>query len=223
MSVSNGQDANQSTFNDAFISRTSNSSTTGKLDLKNTNTSSGSNVTNIQREMNGSASFTGRSLNGSKSEKPSWNDNSVGTSSDDLKDRADALTTEVASLSGAPQWVKETFSYTDFSTSSTTNDISLFSLGATSIIHAYIVEVSTAFSGGSISDYVLRVGLSGDKDKHIYDVDVTSTGANSYQLLIFEDLSSSTDIRIEAESTGDNLDQATQGSVNIYRLVSTLP
>lgn len=45
MSVSNGQQADQNTFNNAFMSRTSNTSTTGKVDLQNTNDASAENDT----------------------------------------------------------------------------------------------------------------------------------------------------------------------------------
>lgn len=71
--------------------------TVGKVDLQNPDTAeSGGNVTNVQRELNGSASFTGRTVDGAKDEIPAWLDNSVGTSGDNLKERADALTTQVS-------------------------------------------------------------------------------------------------------------------------------
>lgn len=53
MSVSNGQAASSSTFNNAFMSRTANTSTTGVVDLNNTtDVNSGSQVTNAQRAIN---------------------------------------------------------------------------------------------------------------------------------------------------------------------------
>ncbi len=53
MSVSNGQLANQTTFNNAFLSRTVNTSTIGKVDLLNTSgPNSGENVLNVQQHLN---------------------------------------------------------------------------------------------------------------------------------------------------------------------------
>ena len=53
MAVSNGQDANQTTFNSAFISRTQDSDTTAKVGLKNTSDpDSGAVINNAQRLIN---------------------------------------------------------------------------------------------------------------------------------------------------------------------------
>lgn len=53
MSVSNGQAASSSTFNNAFLSRTANSDTTGVVGLNNTtDVNSGAQVTNAQRAIN---------------------------------------------------------------------------------------------------------------------------------------------------------------------------
>lgn len=50
MSVQNGQNANAKTFNDAFVSKTSDSEVTAKINLKNP--SSGNDVINVQQEIN---------------------------------------------------------------------------------------------------------------------------------------------------------------------------
>ncbi len=52
MSVSDGQVANASTFNGAFVSKTSDSVVISKIDLNNTDPASGSAITNIQKKMN---------------------------------------------------------------------------------------------------------------------------------------------------------------------------
>jgi microcystin-dependent protein len=53
MSVVDGQRANQTTFNDAFVSKTDDSTSVGVLDLNNiTDVNSGSRVTNVQRAIN---------------------------------------------------------------------------------------------------------------------------------------------------------------------------
>lgn len=58
MSVSNGQDADEVTFNTSFISREVDSNTVGKVDLNNTDSASGDQITNIQKTINEVASKT---------------------------------------------------------------------------------------------------------------------------------------------------------------------
>lgn len=102
MSVSDGQSVNAAISNAAFVSRTANTDTTGKVDLLNTSdAASGSTITNIQRLLNGLASFTGASTSGAYTQEPNWSDNSVGTSSDNLEERSEALTIYAAALSAA--------------------------------------------------------------------------------------------------------------------------
>lgn len=60
MSVTNGQTANQTTFNNAFLSRTADTSTIGKITLNNTaDVLSGPMITNIQRYVNELAAVVG--------------------------------------------------------------------------------------------------------------------------------------------------------------------
>lgn len=91
MSVSDGQVANASTFNGAFISKTANSTTIGQITLNNADTSSGTQVSNIQREFNSFSSYTGKNLNAAKDALPAWSDNTIGASSDSLFDRIEAI------------------------------------------------------------------------------------------------------------------------------------
>lgn len=93
MGVTNNQLANQDTFNAAFVSRNSDTDTSGKLDLQNTDTVSGADVTNLQREVNSLNSFTGHTAGTAKDVKPTWTgvDNFVTT--DDVKTRVDVLST----------------------------------------------------------------------------------------------------------------------------------
>lgn len=95
MSVVNGANANQTTFNAAFVSKTVNSTTVGQVSLANVDGSSGSSITNIQRELNSLASFLGKAVNQSATALPSWTNNTTGASSDDIFDRADALTVKM--------------------------------------------------------------------------------------------------------------------------------
>jgi hypothetical protein len=97
MSISNGQDANQTTFNNAFLSRTNNSSTVGKIELDNPDTTG---IAEVQRELNAIASYTGNAVNQAATIKPSWTDNSVGASGDSLFDKIEAIITLFDNISG---------------------------------------------------------------------------------------------------------------------------
>lgn len=92
MSVSNGQLANATTFNTAFVSRTTDDNTTGKKDLQNIDSASGPDVINVQREVNSLNSFSGRASGSVYNVTPTWTNNDVGVSGNNLKARAEALT-----------------------------------------------------------------------------------------------------------------------------------
>lgn len=100
MSVSNGQTANATTFNNAFVSRTTNTDTVGKVDLANTDVASGSTITNVQRELNKLNSFLGSTINTAKDATPSWANNEIGLSTDHVKQRADLITAKFAGATG---------------------------------------------------------------------------------------------------------------------------
>lgn len=63
MGVSNGQYANETTFNDAFMARNNDTDTVGKVDLKNVASESGAQITNLQRNINMLCSVLGISPN----------------------------------------------------------------------------------------------------------------------------------------------------------------
>jgi hypothetical protein len=92
--VSNGQVANQTTFNNAFIARNGDSNTIGKLDLENADSESGDDIVNIQRELNANKSFTGMPDDNAFDDTPVWTDTSVGSGTNTLLARAEALTAE---------------------------------------------------------------------------------------------------------------------------------
>lgn len=102
MSTTNGQPANQNTFNNAFVSRTDpTTSTNAELALTNTNPGSGASITNAQKEQNSIASYAGKAVNASATALPVWVDTSVGTPTDDLTERAEALTVEAGAQTAA--------------------------------------------------------------------------------------------------------------------------
>jgi hypothetical protein len=100
VSVSNGQLANETTFNTGLMSRTDDTSTVGKLDLLNSDALSGGTISNIQRLLNALASYTGVSVLAVYNVVPLWVSNIVGTSGDTLFARAGALTTKFAATTG---------------------------------------------------------------------------------------------------------------------------
>lgn len=107
MAVSNGQQANATTFNNAFLSRTQDSDTIGKIDLENTDPASGGTITNVQRELNKLNSFLGSVANTAEDTLPSWTNNDIGSPTDDVKTRADLLTEEVGDILAANQFWSE--------------------------------------------------------------------------------------------------------------------
>ena len=95
MSVSDGQGADQTTFNNAFMSKATDSTTVGKQTLNNADVASGTQVINQQTEQNSAASYIGKAINALKDILPSWSSTSVGTGTDNLTQRAEALTVQV--------------------------------------------------------------------------------------------------------------------------------
>jgi hypothetical protein len=89
--VSNGQYANQTTFNEAFIARNNDSDTVGRLTLKNELPESGGFITSIQREANSLNSFTGKLPNTAKDEKPVYLYNNGFAEMQDLRTRLDEV------------------------------------------------------------------------------------------------------------------------------------
>lgn len=133
----------------------------------------------------------------------------------------------IAITSGTQTWNKYTATYAQLANASLSNHIELFSLLAKKIIHAVVIKHNTAFSGGAISAYQISVGIGSNLYKYGGPFDVfqaVGSGVkqtnNAFDL---EDFTSATSIRILAEAVGANLDQATQGSVDVYVLTSVLP
>lgn len=101
MSVSNGQNLDETTFNNAFVSKTADSSIASEVELADADAVSGSTVTNVQRELNSLNSFLGKVLNTAKDLLPTWATNNVGSSSDDVKTRVEALDANVSTTNAA--------------------------------------------------------------------------------------------------------------------------
>jgi hypothetical protein len=90
MSVSNGQPCDQTTLNNAYVSKTTDSSISANMELADSDVTNGNTITQVQRELNSISSFTGHSINTAKNVKPTWSNNFYGTTTDDLQQRAEA-------------------------------------------------------------------------------------------------------------------------------------
>lgn len=90
MSVANGQPANSTTFNNAFISKTVDSTTAANIELADASVIQGTSVAKSQREFNSLNSFVGKSINTAKDALPSWSSNETGSPTDNLKNRIEA-------------------------------------------------------------------------------------------------------------------------------------
>ena len=123
------------------------------------------------------------------------------------------------------KWVKITKTFSDFSTASVTNAITIYSLSSKQLIHSTQIVVTTTFSGGTIATYTISIGTGGNATKYSAATNVF-TGASLPAISTsagLESTSGATNILATAISTIGNLSAATQGSVDIYLLISNLP
>lgn len=135
-----------------------------------------------------------------------------------------------ADLVRTPTWRKFTKTFADLAAASTTNSSTIITLPANSVIHTTTMKHSEQFSGGAISAYNLSINggnLGGTLNGFlaVNDDNFASLGG-------FSDPDShpfggggsqSLTLSLDATSVGANLDQATQGSVDIWLLLSVLP
>lgn len=98
--VADGQAVNQTITNNAFLKRSVDDVGLGRYTLQNTNPVSGAAILNLQREVNSTSYFTGKPANGVYNLLPLWNNNDVGSSTDNLKGRADLLTAKFNGATG---------------------------------------------------------------------------------------------------------------------------
>lgn len=140
---------------------------------------------------------------------------------------AGITSTQVESL---PFWTKYTTGHAALQTAGLTNNITLFTLPAKTLIHKIILKQTTAFAGTLIATYTISIGIAGSLTKYIAIYDVMAAVASSTFgaaaatiNATLEDFSSGVAIKISAVSTVANLDQSTAGSVDTYVLTSLLP
>jgi hypothetical protein len=127
------------------------------------------------------------------------------------------------------RWIKITKTYSDFSTAGLTNDIEIYSLPAKGIIQSCVIKHTTLFTGGLIATYTASVGINGNLVKYAATLNVlqavgnTTFGLGAAIVPTVENFGAATSIRGSVVSTVGLLNAATQGSVDFYLLVSTLP
>lgn len=100
MGIADGQPVDAAVVNPAFLDANDDDAALGILDLQNVEAISGPAVFNIQREHNSIASFVGKATGTVFNSLPSWTNNDVGTSLDDLKERIEALTATFNAITG---------------------------------------------------------------------------------------------------------------------------
>lgn len=112
---------------------------------------------------------------------------------------------------------KYTKSHTDFQSASTANAVAFGILEAKDLLLAVLMRVTTAFAGTGIATYTLSVGDNASNyDDMISDTDVTTTAEASDFSPEVPSYSAGTFVYANAQSSGANLDQSTQGSVDFY-------
>jgi hypothetical protein len=125
-----------------------------------------------------------------------------------------------------PGWVKIVKSYSDFAIAGTSNTLTINTLPAKGVIHGAILHVATAFAGGALMSY--QFTLAAGMNNLISGLSGMSAGNYQYvntqpsYCTIFS-FTTTTPITLQATSAGANLNAATQGSVEAYLLLSTLP
>ena len=90
--IVDGQAVNAANSNAAWLDAQDDDTALGKISLANTDVASGTTLTNIQREMNSAANYSGKTVNTAISDLPVWTDTNAGTPTDNLTERAEALT-----------------------------------------------------------------------------------------------------------------------------------
>lgn len=98
--TSNGQVANESTFNGAYMARNGDTNTVGKVDLQNPDSASGADVINTQKEINNLFSFLGAVKNNLIGLLPTFTNSNGFTASQSIFARAEAISAKFHATTG---------------------------------------------------------------------------------------------------------------------------
>lgn len=122
------------------------------------------------------------------------------------------------------KWVRIRKTAPDFSTASSTNTIPLITLPAKSAVVSAVINPVTAFTGGLISGYTISIDAVSVGDiqaaSSVFTVPARPIPTNRGTFV--GTIGSTQDVFVTATSTVGTLDAATQGTVDIYLLVSQL-
>jgi len=226
MSVAPFQNISAAVVNAAFISRLTDSSTVAKIDLQNADLVSGGSVFNIQRAFNGLSSYAGSNPNGDFDQIPAWSSNAIGSPTDNLFQRIEALQSFSEGINPS-SWNVVEIDFSQFAVASLNTTITALVIGEKTILNGIVFKVQQEFFGGSISAITASVGIAGESDRYVetFDLFAVPTGTD-FEIVLSSDLfsfDSPQNIEILVEATGDNLDQLTQGMIEFYYLTSQLP
>ncbi len=138
--------------------------------------------------------------------------------------RGDQITTDV-SLYSFPRWVRFTVDKVSLSGHAVAvYSVPVIPLEAGYILHAVKIKHSAPFTGGSLSAMTAELGIAGNLSKYSSAFDVfQAAGATVMQLsssLFTENHSSDTDMYLTFRSTGDNVEAASSGALEVWVLVS---
>jgi hypothetical protein len=124
-------------------------------------------------------------------------------------------------------WTSYTVTYSDLAAAAGSNQITLATLPAKTVLHGVALKHSAAFGGGTIATYTVSVGLAASPTKYASAFNVfQAPGDTVGQLSVggyVENFAASTDVKISAVATGGMLNAATSGSVTVWLLTTKLP
>lgn len=113
---------------------------------------------------------------------------------------------------------KYTIGYADIAAAATTDTETILALPQNTVIEMLVIKASEAFAGGSISALTMDIGDATDADELAASFDlVAAVSATNFQIISAPYVQfTTTNIIASFTATGDNLDQLTAGSVDIW-------
>lgn len=124
-------------------------------------------------------------------------------------------------VSKLPRWFKYTKDYTWFSAASSTVSAALVTLPSGGVVNAAFAKVTTTFSGGSVATANITVDAQGTGDI-IPSMDIMSLSSDTLDVPHYGNIGGTTVIGATVIVTGDTCDNLSQGSIDIYLLISNL-
>jgi hypothetical protein len=140
-----------------------------------------------------------------------------------IEDSADTNKKKSVTLSALPillKVAKIAITHTQFQTAALTNTITLTTLPAGAIVIGTRLKVSTIFTGGTIANYFLSIGLIGTEQDLMteYDSKNITVAADEYaEGSCFQSFnySATVDLKVTARSVTANLSASTQGAADV--------